>query len=684
MFTQEEIQHFQTAFVQTDGDSDGFISINEVEPMVKTVTPDVTVKGVAKLIKRLRKMIGKGQIQNENAIAFNTFMHAMTSVSFGKAVAKQAGFMNGEPAPASSAGALVPSDGPVLPPAGPPQLGEEPRISKGMELMHANQGQGFTPEGPPPAPVFQPVPLPPVAPVLPPAHQGFTPQNPAAIPMSQALVPVQYVGPPPPSPMGVTPMGQFVPVQPMDPMNPPPIVDPLGLQMQQKALEQAHRLKAKEDVAVQMAVAMSVSEQEAQHKRAESDEQTALRLALEMSTHDVPDDSELAQKNAALKAMLASRASILLDMPLMLPPVVEEEDSSSDEAEKLQKKLKKKKKKIKDLKKDLKDAESEIDRLAEVQRENEALKEQLQAAEGEIDRLNQQPASDPFAQDALKDLEQKYEDRERDHAQLQQQLGELVGIKEANESLKAAVLAANKRTDEAEGQVQGLNDQIQADQRVAEATIHGLQAELRNAEQATEAHQAAEAEVSRLQNELAGIQQGQEEEFAAISAEMDRLNSELEQSQKVASTLPGIMTQLEDEQAAHIKTKTQLKTLSDAHDAMTEADNELRQEVDQLRVSAVAPEEIAELEKQLEQHETMLDNALRLQTRAELGLQKSMEEAKSEMQKRRECEAMIQKLFDRLSEIPEGVLNSRLSAKRRQSKTSFSRMSSNGVSAKVL
>merc|ERR1719181_492908 len=119
--------------------------------------------------------------------------------------------MNGESSPAP-VGALVPSNGPTLPPAGPPQAGEEPRISQGMALMHASQsGQGLTPEGPPPAPMPQP------ASQLPPAHQGFTPQGPVAVPVSQALIPVSAAPPPSPMMMGVTPAGQIVPVQPVDP-----------------------------------------------------------------------------------------------------------------------------------------------------------------------------------------------------------------------------------------------------------------------------------------------------------------------------------------------------------------------------------------------------------------------------------------------------------------------------------
>merc|ERR1711964_164432 len=144
-------------------------------------------------------------------------------------------------------------------------------------------------------------------------------------------------------------------------------------------------------------------------------------------------------------------------------------------------------------------------------------------------------------------------DRERDHADLQRELQDLVGLKDANEGLKSAVLAANKRAADAENQAQSMSDQMGADRQMVDATIRGLQDELRNAQQADEARHTAEAEASRLQSELTNIQQGQEEEFAAISTEMDNLRSQLEESQKLASTLPGVMKQFDDEQAAHIE-----------------------------------------------------------------------------------------------------------------------------------
>merc|ERR1711964_581635 len=71
--------------------------------------------------------------------------------------------------------------------------------------------------------------------------------------------------------------------------------------------------------------------------------------------------------------------------------------------------------------------------------------------------------------------------------------------------------------------------------------------------------------------------------------------------------------------------------------------------------SQASSEKVGDLQKTIRQLEKMLDNASRLQTRAEIGLQKSMTEAKGEMEGRQKAESMLKQLMARLNQLPEAA-----------------------------
>merc|ERR1712000_506924 len=64
-------------------------------------------------------------------------------------------------------------------------------------------------------------------------------------------------------------------------------------------------------------------------------------------------------------------------------------------------------------------------------------------------------------------------------------------------------------------------------------------------------------------------------------------------------------------------------------------------------------EELEILQAKLAQQERMIDNALRLQTRAEIKCEHSVKQVKQEAQEKRNVEAMLKTLMGRLNEIPE-------------------------------
>jgi len=152
---------------------------------------------------------------------------------------------------------------------------------------------------------------------------------------------------------------------------------------------------------------------------------------------------------------------------------------------------------------------------------------------------------------------------------------------------------------------------------------------------------ATEAEVVRLQNEIIRIQQGQETEFSELSSEIERLRAELASKAEAERQLA-----LEREQ--HERTKEHLAARPEP--------------------SSANPVEIEVLQNRIQQQERMIDNTLRLQTRAELGLQRSMQEAKREMDERRKVESMMQQLMDRLDKLPDPRVFSRVSAKANRSR----------------
>merc|ERR1711900_84656 len=157
-----------------------------------------------------------------------------------------------------------------------------------------------------------------------------------------------------------------------------------------------------------------------------------------------------------------------------------------------------------------------------------------------------------------------------------------------------------------------------------------------HARNSEDARMATEAEVVRLQNEIIRIQQGQETEFSELSSEIERLRAEL-------ASKADAERQLVLEREQHDRTKEQLAARPEP--------------------SSANPVEIEVLQNRIQQQERMIDNTLRLQTRAELGLQRSMQEAKREMDERRKVESMMQQLMDRLDQLPNPRVFSRVSSK---------------------
>jgi len=517
-FTPEDLAEFNSAFTQVDLDANGLIGVQDVESIIRAVKPDAAEKGISKVIKRVRKMIGKGQIENENSIPFAAFMHAMTVVSFGKAAAKQANFvLHPENArvqpPPHTMGPLVLPD-PFADPVG----GGAP-FAAGAAALPGPSAEEVAASDPFASPH--------------PVGPGPDPFAASPFQAGDALVPPQPVGPGAVVSFGPTPgMPEFgqtpgIATPGFAEMPPPnsevfafPQMNSAEFRAQARAIEAANRMKEKEDVAIQMAVAMSVSENAAAaagHLEAKDKESTALSLALAMSASEVPDDNTLESTNAALKAMLMARdvRQAMNDAPSLAAVSEESIDSLELENQTLREKLSKKKHKIKDLKHDLKAAESEVDRL-------NALQDELNAAVAEIERLK---SKDPLAEGAVKELQTRMKEQYDRAEGLEKRLEESDGMvqrmktlldksskdqenlssaiqtvteqtaairskDETIEDLRAQLAAATQQAADADAQFRKLGAQVNTDFERSQAEIHQLRAQLQASRQAQEAAEA--------------------------------------------------------------------------------------------------------------------------------------------------------------------------------------------------
>lgn len=513
MFSPEDIEAFQTAFSQADSVDAGVITVNDVEPVVHAVIADVSEKGINKVIKRIRKMVGKGQIPNENAIPFAAFMHAMIIVSFGKEAARNAGFMpQAIPVPAPVPPPNEPAEWPrntLVPPQveeGPPQVPPQQWPQNTIPATFSTPRGHVTRDGeasPPaePAPGF---------------FNRICPSTGPPAPATSNMVPY--------TPQGLPQMGAQ------------------GLRLQAQALIQANRLKQKEDVAVQVAMAMSASEMKSD---AQMKEETALKMALARSVQEMPNDDDIKAKNEKLRQALAA-------MPAKSAPPSEPEEnegasdstgSLEQENDRLRDLLEKERTKRKELKKEFKRAKAD---LQEAQSENQSLQEHLA-------RSPRDPSPDPFALEAQRDLQQTIDNLENEL----ERVNDAAHLGKINLEAQAAV--ALERAQNAEDELEELKREIQRAPRAA----------------------------------------------SPASPQTPLVPEISVPSQQPAESGPA------------------------------------------------APAEVVELQKTIRQMEKMLDNASRLQTRAEVGLEKSKTEAQEELQSREKAEAMLQQLMDRLNQLPE-------------------------------
>merc|ERR1711964_1191 len=82
---------------------------------------------------------------------------------------------------------------------------------------------------------------------------------------------------------------------------------------------------------------------------------------------------------------------------------------------------------------------------------------------------------------------------------------------------------------------------------------------------------------------------------------------------------------------------------------------ELDSAKEKLAKPAIKQEDMDRLRSELKRSERMLDNALRLQTRAEIGWKNTQGEASQECSERRRVEAMMRQLMDRLEKLKSPV-----------------------------
>merc|ERR1711964_388000 len=130
------------------------------------------------------------------------------------------------------------------------------------------------------------------------------------------------------------------------------------------------------------------------------------------------------------------------------------------------------------------------------------------------------------------------------------------------------------------------------------------------------------------------------------------------------------------EREQHDLTKAKLAEATEAQTAANEAVTVLTQQLAQLH-SAEPAGDSEGLTREVLQYQKMLDNALRLQTRAEIALKQAEEELTHETAERHKVEAMMQQLFSKLNQLQDPGQH--------PTATVFSsRRSSNRTSAKVL
>merc|ERR1711964_970459 len=169
-------------------------------------------------------------------------------------------------------------------------------------------------------------------------------------------------------------------------------------------------------------------------------------------------------------------------------------------------------------------------------------------------------------------------------------------------------------------------------------TIEGLQAELSAAaeafgnmqnesERAAQQAQQTQTELETIIEQGKGMLAGLQNELAAANQARERSEAELQQGK------------MRDQQEL-MRLNSELE--------------ELRAELSaRPSIAEVDPEEIEGLRATVAQQERMIDGALRLQTRAELALDRSREEATKEVEERRRVESMMQQLMDKLALLPD-------------------------------
>merc|ERR1711964_181790 len=118
-----------------------------------------------------------------------------------------------------------------------------------------------------------------------------------------------------------------------------------------------------------------------------------------------------------------------------------------------------------------------------------------------------------------------------------------------------------------------------------------------------------------------------------------------------------------------------LAEASEAQTAANDAVTVLTQQLSQLH-SAEPAGDSEGLTREVLQYQKMLDNALRLQTRAEIALKQIEDELAHETTERHKVESMMQQLFSKLNQLQDSSQHPSVAV--------FSRRSSNRTSAKVL
>merc|ERR1711964_842576 len=179
---------------------------------------------------------------------------------------------------------------------------------------------------------------------------------------------------------------------------------------------------------------------------------------------------------------------------------------------------------------------------------------------------------------------------------------------------------AQSRATQAESQVQGLRDELSA---AADAFGNMQNESERAAQQAQQTQTELETIIEQGKGMLAGLQH----ELAAANQARERSEAEL--------------------QAGKMRDQQELMRL---HSELEELRAELSARPS---VAEVDPELIEGLRATVAQQERMIDGALRLQTRAELALDRSREEATKEVEERRRVESMMQQLMDKLALLPD-------------------------------